>query len=106
MLERRTVSKNPPRSLIQLVHRNIRMRRARAYRSRRPSDGESASGDVDRGPHPSSPNLSGRLLWNWPAWDADQKWLSATENLKSVTEEQCRRRDVQTRKCPRARRDN
>jgi hypothetical protein len=64
----------------------IRMRRARTHRSRRPSDGEPAFGDVDRGPHPGSPNLSGRLLWNWPAWAADQKWLSATEDLMSAKE--------------------
>ena len=35
-----------------------RMRRARTYRSRRPSGGRSAPGDVDRGLHPGSPDLS------------------------------------------------
>ena len=36
----------------------IRMRRARPCRSRRPSCGRSAPGDVDRGLHPGSPDLS------------------------------------------------
>jgi hypothetical protein len=40
-----------------------------------------------------------RLLWNRRAWVADQKWLSATEELMSVKEEQCNRNEVQTRKC-------
>ena len=36
----------------------IRMRRARPCRSRRPSGGRSPPGDVDRGLHPGSPDLS------------------------------------------------
>ena len=44
--------------IAQVVTVARRMRRARTYRSRRPSGGRSALGDLDRGPHPGSPNLS------------------------------------------------